>query len=83
MPAIFANLSTVAHGALAAYAVALSDVFRAAAGYVDRILKGAHPRDLPLEAPSRFHLHLHLKTARSLGVEIPASVLLQAERVIE
>jgi putative ABC transport system substrate-binding protein len=69
--------------ALASYGPSLPDNFRQAAVYVDKILKGTRPGDLPVEQPARFYLVINLKTARALGRTIPPSVLLQATRVIK
>ena len=70
-------------GVLFAYAASLHEINRRAAIYVDKILKGASPAELPIEQPTNFDLVVNLKTARLLGVTIPPAVLLRAERVIE
>jgi len=83
LPAIYSEPEFATAGGLLAYGPDIPDNFRRAAGYVDRILKGARPGDLPFEQPSKFDLLVNLKTARTLGLTIPPSMLLQATQVIE
>jgi putative ABC transport system substrate-binding protein len=83
LPAMYDAEEFVQAGGLISYSVSFAERYREAANYVDRILRGARPADLPVEEPTRFTLALNLRTARSLGLEIPQSVLLRADRVIE
>jgi ABC-type uncharacterized transport system substrate-binding protein len=82
LPGVF-ELGFADTGGLASYGPSVSDNFRRAAVYVDKILKGAHPGDLPVEQPATFHLVINLRTAKALGLTIPPVVLLQATRIIE
>jgi putative ABC transport system substrate-binding protein len=83
LPMMSFSLSFAQQGGLMSYGVNTPELFRRAATYVDRILKGANPADLPVEQPTKFMLVINLKTAKALGLTIPQSVLIQADRVIE
>jgi putative ABC transport system substrate-binding protein len=75
--------SFVEAGALISYGVRMSDGYRAAARYVDKILKGAKPGELPIEQPRQFEMVIKLKTAKALGLTIPQSILLRADHIIQ
>jgi putative ABC transport system substrate-binding protein len=83
MPAMYFDEDFADAGGLMSYGPSITDAYRRAAAYVDKILKGAKPGDLPVEQPTKFDLVVNLKAARALDLGIPRSILLRADRVIE
>jgi putative ABC transport system substrate-binding protein len=83
LPAVYSLRSFVAEGGLISYGIDLADLFRRAAGYVDRILRGEKPADLPVQAPTKFETVINLKTAKALGIAVPPALLATADVVIE
>jgi len=83
LPAIFTDAVHTRYGGLLSYNRDNGDLYRRAAAYVDKILKGAKPADLPVEQPTRFYLTVNLRTAKQLGIKIPRSILLRADQVVE
>jgi putative ABC transport system substrate-binding protein len=83
LPSVYATLAFVHRGALISYGSDSTPDYRRAAGYVDRILKGAKPADLPVQAPTKYELVINLKTARALSIDVPAQLLARADEVIE
>jgi ABC-type uncharacterized transport system substrate-binding protein len=83
LPAIYNAVEWVEAGGLMSYGTSIPDLFRRAATYVDKILKGAKPADLPVEQPTKFELVVNLKAAKQIGLTIPQSVLYRADKVIK
>jgi putative ABC transport system substrate-binding protein len=82
LPSVYSRKEAVDAGGLMSYGADLADSYRRVAYYVDKILKGAKPADLPVEQPTKFDLAINLKTAKQIGLTIPQSVLYRADRVI-
>jgi putative tryptophan/tyrosine transport system substrate-binding protein len=83
LPAVYIQRHFVAAGGLISYGPNFEDQYRRAADYVNRILKGEKPADLPVQAPNKYALAINLKTAKALGLEVPASLLARADEVLE
>ena len=83
LPAVYDNRLFVAAGGLISYGPNFPDQYRRAAGYVDRILKGEKPADLPVQAPTKYELVINLKTAKALGIKVPANLIARADQVSE
>jgi putative ABC transport system substrate-binding protein len=83
LPAVYSNSSHVTAGGLISYTINYIDQYRRAAGYVDRILRGEKPADLPVQRPTKFEMLINLKTAKALGLTIPETLLATADEVIQ
>ena len=83
LPAVYNSRYWIAEGGLVSYGPDVLDQYRRTAGYVDRILNGTKPADLPVQAPTKYELVINLKTAKALGLTVPDSLLARADEVIE
>jgi putative ABC transport system substrate-binding protein len=83
LPAVYFQSQFVAEGGLISYGSDWVDQFRRAAGYVDRVLKGEKPADMPVQAPTKYQMTVNLRTAKALGIAVPPTLLARADEVIE
>jgi putative ABC transport system substrate-binding protein len=83
LPTVYGNPDYISDGGLMAYATSIADAWRRLAGYVDKVLRGANPGDLPVQQPTKFELVINLKTAKALGITLPQTLLDRADEVIE
>ena len=83
LPTVFTFSHMASEGGLISYGVNIVDLYRRSASYLDRILRGTRPGDLPIQAPTKFELVVNLKTAKALGLDVPPTLLARADEVIE